>query len=113
MSKLPSEPKEEKDEGKPVSQLRFRVPIKAHDNDEGDGQNAADQVADKKAPSGPANGMVTGNGGKQLLERRFLASSPLQTVLDYLTTEGYPSSEFKVLSSWPRRDVSTWWYWHF
>ena len=44
--------------------------------------------------------------GKQSLERRFLASDSLQTVLDYLTIEGFHSEEYKVLSSWPRRDVS-------
>ena len=43
---------------------------------------------------------------KQSLERRFLASDTLQTVLDYLTIEGFHHEEYKVLSSWPRRDVS-------
>ena len=42
-----------------------------------------------------------------MLERKFLASATLQTVLDYLTIEGFPAEEYKVLSSWPRRDVST------
>jgi len=100
MSKLPKEPKEEKEEGQPVSKLRFRVPIPAHeDSDEGSD--------DKKHPDQP-NGLVSAgsNSGGNQLERRFLASQTLQTVLDYLTTEGYPSSEYKVLSSWPRRDVS-------
>ena len=102
MSKLPLEPKEEKEEGQPVSKLRFRVPIKDHDEDLDN-----EPVNDKKN-SGRANGIVgAGNStGNQQLERRFLASHTLQTVLDYLTTEGYPSSDFKVLSSWPRRDVS-------
>ena len=26
-------------------------------------------------------------------------------LLDYLLVEGYPQEEFKVLSSWPRKDV--------
>ena len=100
MSKLPKEPKEEKDEGQPVSKLRFRVPIQAHDD-------GSDEESRDKKHSGPPNGIVGGKstGGNQL-ERRFLASQSLQTVLDYLTTEGYPSSEYKVLSSYPRRDVS-------
>ena len=106
MSKLPPEPNDEKDEGQPVSKLRFRVPVKANDDEDHTEQGATD-----KKGSGRANGMVAGpssssTGGKQQFERRFFASSPLQTVLDYLTTEGYPSSEFKLLSSWPRRDVS-------
>lgn len=29
-----------------------------------------------------------------------------QVLLDYLLVEGYPAEEFKVLSSWPRKDVS-------
>jgi hypothetical protein len=43
---------------------------------------------------------------RQWLERRFLATEPISVVFDYLTVEGYPSDDFKVLSSWPRRDVS-------
>lgn len=50
---------------------------------------------------------LDGASGKQSLERRFLASDTLQTVLDYLTIEGFPHEEYKVLSSWPRRDVSS------
>ena len=51
--------------------------------------------------------IADGATGKQSLERRFLASDSLQTVLDYLTIEGFPHEEYKVLSSWPRRDVSS------
>ena len=40
-------------------------------------------------------------------ERRFLASDTLQTIFDYLTVEGFAAPEdYKVISSWPRRDVS-------
>ena len=100
MSKLPKEPKEEKEEGQPVSKLRFRVPIRAHEDSD-------DESHDKKLPD-QTNGLVSGgaNSASNQLERRFLASQTLQTVLDYLTTEGFPSSDYKVLSSWPRRDVS-------
>ena len=99
-SKLPKEPKEEKEEGKPVSKLRFRVPAATHGED-------SDDELDNKNSDRP-NGIVSGssNFSNNQIERRFLASETLQTVLDYLTTEGYPSHEFKVLSSWPRRDVS-------
>lgn len=38
--------------------------------------------------------------------RRFLADEPLQVLLDYLLVEGFPHSEYKVLSSWPRKDVN-------
>merc|ERR1712154_545893 len=95
------EPKEEKEEGQPVSKLIFRVPIPAHD------ENSDDELDNKN--SGRPNGVVggAGNSANNQIERRFLASETLQTVLDYLTTEGYPSSDFKVLSSWPRRDLTT------
>ena len=103
MLKLPKEPKEEKEEGKPVSRIRFRVPVMSHEDD-------ADNASKDDKRTQP-NGVVGGAGpGGNQLERRFLASQTLQTVLDYLTIEGYPSSEYKVLSSWPRRDVSKFFY---
>lgn len=40
------------------------------------------------------------------LERRFKANSPLKVLLDYLIVKGYPSEEYKVISSWPRRDLT-------
>lgn len=43
-------------------------------------------------------------GGK-ISTRRFLADNQLQVLLDFLLVEGYPTEEFKVLSSWPRQDV--------
>lgn len=100
-AKLPKEPKEEKEEGQPVSKLRFRVPIPAYD------ENSDEESNDKNSdrPNGIVGG--AGNSANNQIERRFLASETLQTVLDYLTTEGYPSSDFKVLSSWPRRDLTT------
>lgn len=44
-------------------------------------------------------------GGK-FLERKFKPDTPLQILLNFLIVEGYPTDEYKVLSSWPRRDVS-------
>ncbi len=44
--------------------------------------------------------------GNQTGMRRFLADDPLQILFDYLLVEGYPTDEFKVLSSFPRKDVS-------
>lgn len=41
-----------------------------------------------------------------VLERRFQPDTPLQTLLNYLIVEGYPTEEYKVLCTWPRRDVS-------
>ncbi|XP_063989568.1 FAS-associated factor 1 [Diachasmimorpha longicaudata] len=45
-------------------------------------------------------------GGK-FLERRFQPDTPLQTLLNVLIVEGYPTEEYKVLSSWPRRDLTS------
>ncbi|XP_076245106.1 fas associated factor casp isoform X2 [Calliopsis andreniformis] len=42
----------------------------------------------------------------KILERRFQSDAPLQTLLNFLIAEGYPTEEYKVLCSWPRRDVS-------
>lgn len=95
---LPVEPKDEKTEGAPVSQLRFRIPVTSSTNDEQDSTNC-----DK---NGPSSSGLRSSGQNGFLTRRFLASTSLQTMIDYLTSEGYPSEEFKILSSWPRRDLT-------
>ncbi|KAL5244435.1 hypothetical protein ACI65C_011845 [Semiaphis heraclei] len=43
----------------------------------------------------------------KFLERRFLASDNLQVLFDYLYISGFSQEEFKVISSWPRRDLTT------
>ncbi|XP_043279673.1 FAS-associated factor 1 [Venturia canescens] len=43
----------------------------------------------------------------KFLERRFHADTPLQTLLNFLIVQGYPTEEYKVLSSWPRRDLTS------
>lgn len=45
--------------------------------------------------------------GGNTATRRFLACERLQVLFDYLFVEGYPMQDYKVLSSWPRKDVST------
>lgn len=42
----------------------------------------------------------------EFLERRFTADSKLDALLKYIASKGFPIDEFKVISSWPRRDVS-------
>ncbi|XP_078527431.1 FAS-associated factor 1 isoform X2 [Lissotriton helveticus] len=42
----------------------------------------------------------------EFFERRFLGSCKLQVVFDFVASKGYPSDEFKLLSTFPRRDVS-------
>jgi len=84
---LPREPADEKTEGVPVSQLRIRVPTPS-------------------APPCDQNGPSGGPSKSGFLTRRFLASGPFQTVIDFLTSEGYPCQDYKILQSWPRRDLS-------
>uniref|UniRef100_A0AAG5DBR7 UBX domain-containing protein n=1 Tax=Anopheles atroparvus TaxID=41427 RepID=A0AAG5DBR7_ANOAO len=43
----------------------------------------------------------------EMLERKFYVDTPLQLLLNYITAEGYLTDEFKVISSWPRRDLTT------
>lgn len=39
------------------------------------------------------------------IARRFKADTPLSILLTYVASQGYPTEEYKVLQSWPRRDV--------
>lgn len=43
----------------------------------------------------------------KFLERKFQSDTPLQTLLNFLIVEGYPTEEYKVLCSWPRRDLTS------
>ncbi|RVE51396.1 hypothetical protein evm_003951 [Chilo suppressalis] len=40
------------------------------------------------------------------LERRFHPHHPLTALLDFLASQGYPKENYKVISSWPRRDLT-------
>ncbi|XP_063795634.1 FAS-associated factor 1 isoform X2 [Pseudophryne corroboree] len=42
----------------------------------------------------------------QFIERRFLISSPLQVVFNFVASKGFPCQEFKLLSTFPRRDIT-------
>lgn len=42
----------------------------------------------------------------QFLERRFLGSCKLQVLFDFVASKGYPFDEFKLLTTFPRRNVS-------
>lgn len=42
----------------------------------------------------------------EFLERRFLGSCKLQVLFDFVASKGYPFEEFKLLTTFPRRNVS-------
>lgn len=43
----------------------------------------------------------------ELLYRRFRCSECLHVLVNYLASVGYPVEDYKVLTSWPRRDLTT------
>lgn len=43
----------------------------------------------------------------EFLERRFLGSCNLQVLFDFVASKGYPFEEFKLLTTFPRRNVSS------
>lgn len=42
----------------------------------------------------------------EFLERRFLGSCKLQVLFDFLASKGFPWDDFKILTTFPRRNVS-------
>ncbi|KAK7501481.1 hypothetical protein BaRGS_00007285 [Batillaria attramentaria] len=44
--------------------------------------------------------------GGQLIERRFWADNTLQDLLNFLTGKGFHTEDYKVLTTYPRRDVT-------
>jgi hypothetical protein len=43
----------------------------------------------------------------EFLQRRFYISNKLKAALDFMTSQGYFVENYKLLSSWPRRDLTT------
>uniref|UniRef100_A0A1Q3G262 Putative regulator of the ubiquitin pathway n=1 Tax=Culex tarsalis TaxID=7177 RepID=A0A1Q3G262_CULTA len=41
-----------------------------------------------------------------LIERRFTTDTPLRILLNFITAEGFLVDEYKVIQSWPRRDLT-------
>uniref|UniRef100_A0A8D8F0E7 FAS-associated factor 1 n=4 Tax=Culex pipiens TaxID=7175 RepID=A0A8D8F0E7_CULPI len=41
-----------------------------------------------------------------LIERRFTTDTPLRILLNFVTAEGFLIDEYKVIQSWPRRDLT-------
>uniref|UniRef100_A0A4W4DTP6 UBX domain-containing protein n=1 Tax=Electrophorus electricus TaxID=8005 RepID=A0A4W4DTP6_ELEEL len=42
----------------------------------------------------------------EFLERRFLGTTRLQVLFDFVASKGYPSDEFKLLTTFPRRNIT-------
>ncbi|KAM6962827.1 FAS-associated factor 1 [Aplochiton taeniatus] len=42
----------------------------------------------------------------QFLERRFLGNCKLQVLFDFVASKGYPGDEFKLLTTFPRRNIT-------
>lgn len=42
----------------------------------------------------------------EFLERRFLGTCKLQVLFDFVASKGYPSDEFKLLTTFPRRNIT-------
>lgn len=40
------------------------------------------------------------------LERRFHGGNSLTVLFDFLASKGFPKESYKVISSWPRRDLT-------
>ena len=66
-------------------------------------QLPAEPPADCKAPMARIRFRCPGG---ELLNRRFLGSETLQVLLNYVSSKGYDTSDYKVLTTYPRRDVS-------
>lgn len=43
----------------------------------------------------------------EFLERRLLGNCKLQVLFDFVASKGYPFEEFKLLTTFPRRNVSS------
>jgi hypothetical protein len=42
----------------------------------------------------------------EFLQRQFFIANKLQALFDFVTTHGYFSEQYKLLSSWPRKDLA-------
>ncbi len=68
------------------------------------------RVALEKLPGEPGDEAADGGVSRirfrlpngEVLQRRFSVKDKLESLFDYLTSNGYFVDEFKVLSSWPR-----------
>ena len=72
-------------------------------------QSVADQLPDEPPPgcTEPVSTIRIRCPEGVVLTRRFLAQHPLQVLLNFVTSKGFHMEEYKVITTFPRRDVST------
>ena len=71
-------------------------------------QSVAEQLPDEpdeKCGEPVANIRFRVPGG-ETMSRRFLAQNTLQILLNFITSKGFHVEDYKVLTTFPRRDVS-------
>lgn len=70
-------------------------------------------VAEGQVPAEPPAGQAgcakirVRQPGGVMVERRFEGAAPLRHLLAFVASRGFPVEEYKVITSYPRRDVST------
>lgn len=93
-----------------------RLKVEREEREEREKKEAYRRRVEESLPPEPPEDVGGGEGitkirfklpeGGPGIERRFVVNTPLRVLLDYLIVKGYPSEEFKVISSWPRRDLT-------
>ncbi|XP_046751610.1 FAS-associated factor 1 isoform X1 [Diprion similis] len=106
-----------KEEAKQMQELLEKQEKERAENERVAGEarrEAHRQAAESSLPPEPEEG--AGDGITKIrvrlpegtfLERKFQTDTPLQTLLNFLIVEGYPTDEYKVISNWPRRDLTS------
>ncbi|XP_059488258.1 FAS-associated factor 1 [Neocloeon triangulifer] len=103
--------KEEAKKAQEVAKEREEQLLQSHQRQEAAKMEARKAEASKRLPKEPADADGVARirfrlPSGEFRTRRFHGSSPLQVLFDYLLIEGYPPEDYKVLSSWPRRDLT-------
>ncbi|XP_034035603.1 FAS-associated factor 1 isoform X2 [Thalassophryne amazonica] len=83
--------RKEQEEEKEAIRLSLEQALPPEPDEESGGQISKLRV---RTPSG------------EFLERRFLGSCKLQVLFDFVASKGYPSDEFKLLTTFPRRNIT-------
>lgn len=73
-------------------------------------QKERKRLAEQLPPEPPENAKATTIRLRlptaEMLERRFLVTEKLSTLLKYAASQGYKADSYRLLTSYPKRDVS-------